>query len=396
LLRIKGHIWAKLLIVGGVVALLGLVVGHLSDGIGQADFRAYWSASYLLAQGEDFADDEMLLSVQRDTGFHRDYVMKTWNPPWILLWLIPYTWVAFDTAAKLWLLTNIGVLFFSMVIGWRLQFRTGELRKGWVWLPLLAAVLFPSTIVALLFGQVNLVVLGGLVGFLFFSTRQQEEAAGLALVLTTFKPHLVYLALPIILLHLIWQRRWRTLLVFGGLLAGSMMVVLYLRPTFLSDYLQGTTAGNLFAWETATFVTYVSLQMGWPWVRLIGIGLLPLAVAAWFYNKERLPLLLFVEIAVLISVITMPFGWSYDFVLLLLPMLRVFMWLAVGQWPLQERLALLLVLIITYLLYYQQRVVTPSELYFFWVPLVLTAVYGWVIWRQGYTMHKGGSEKANV
>jgi hypothetical protein len=380
------------LLVVGLVVLLGLSVGYIPEGIGQTDFRAYWSASYLLAQGENFADDDLLLSVQRETGFHREYVMKTWNPPWILLWIIPYTWLAFDTGAKLWLLTNIGVLIFSIIIGWRLPFPTGELRKGWVWLPLLAAVLFPSTIVALLFGQVNLLVLGGLVGFLFFSTRQQEEAAGLALALTTFKPHLVYLALPIILFHLLWQRRWRTLLVFGGVLAGSMMVVLFLRPTFLSDYVQGTTAGNLFAWETATFVTYVSLQMGWPWVRLIGIVLLPLAVAAWFYNKERLPLLLFVETAVLISVITMPFGWSYDYVVLLLPMMRVLMWLVIGQWSLLERLGLVMVLIVTYLLFYQQRVVSPSELYFFWVPLVLTAVYGWVVWRQERLGYKARSE----
>jgi hypothetical protein len=382
LVRVKTSKLSKLLLVIGLVVLLGLALRQLPEGVGRTDFRAYWSASYLLAQGENFADDALLMAVQQEWGFHREYAMKTWNPPWVLVWLIPYTWVGFDTAVSLWLLTNVGVLLFSIVAGWQMVAPDERVRRRWVWLPLLAAILFPSTIVALLFGQTNVMVLGGLVSFLLFLQRRQDWAAGVSLALTTIKPHLVYLALPIILLYLIWQRRWRPLFAFGGILLGSTIVAFLLRPEVLADYFQGTTDGNLFGWETATVVTYVSLQISWPWVRLIGIGLLPLTIGVWFYYRHRWPLLLVVETAVLVSVITMPFGWSYDYVVLLLPMMRLFMWLVVGQWPFIEQFSLILALTVTYLLFYQQRITTPSELYFFWVPLVLTAVYGWVIWRQ--------------
>jgi hypothetical protein len=386
LARVKTSKPGKLLLVIGLVVLLGLALRQLPEGIGQTDFRAYWSASYLLAHGENFANDALLMAVQQEWGFHKEYAMKTWNPPWVLVWLIPYTWVGFDTAVSLWLLTNVSVLLLSITLGWQLLVPDVQVRRRWLWLPSLAAVFFPSTIVSLMFGQTNIMVLGGLVAFLFFLSRQWDGPAGLALALTTFKPHLVYLALPVIVLYLVWRRRWLPLLACGGFLAGSTLVAMLLRPEFLSDYVHGTAAGNLFAWETATFVTYLSLQMEWPWIRLIGIALLPMAMGVWIYYGLQWPLLLVVEATVLLSIITMPFGWSYDYVLLLLPLLRVLWWLVDSQGGWLERIGLASILMITYLLYYYQRVVTPSELYFFWVPLVIAGVYVWVIWQQATRM----------
>ena len=374
--------WLRLAVILGSIALLWLAVAQLPPEMGRADYRAYWGASSLLAQGQNFTDDALLIAVQQEWGFYEEFAIKTWNPPWVLVWLIPYTWVGFDTAVSLWLLTNIGVLLFSIVAGWRMVVPDERIRRRWFWLPLVAAILFPSTLVALLFGQTNLMVLGGVVGFLFFLQREQPVAAGVSLALTTIKPHLVYLTLPIIFLYLIWQRQWRTLVAFGAVLLGSTVVAFLLRPTFLADYVQGTTSGNLFDWETATIVTYVSLQMGWQWVRLIGVGLLPVAIGVWLYYRHRWPLLFVVETAVLLSIITMPFGWSYDYVLLLLPLLRVLWWLVDSQGGWLERIGVASILVITYLLYYYQRVVTPSELYFFWVPLVMAGMYAWVIWRQ--------------
>lgn len=126
-------------------------------------------------------------------------------------------------------------------------------------MPLLAAILFPSTVVSLGYGQVNLLVLAGIVGFLAFYAKGQDIASGFALALITFKPHLVYLVLPIIVLHTWRKRRWRVSLAFLGLPAVSTLIVFLLRPTFLSDYFQGAIGGNLLAWEAATAVTYLSL-----------------------------------------------------------------------------------------------------------------------------------------
>ncbi|MFW5942905.1 MAG: hypothetical protein ACOCXI_13980, partial [Chloroflexota bacterium] len=45
----------------------------------------------------------------------------------------------------------------------------------------------------------------------------------------------------------------------------------------------------------------------------------------------------------------------------------------------------IIALVVTYVAYYYQRIATPSELYFFWVPVVIAVIYGWVAWRTAGT-----------
>lgn len=356
----------KWLGLGLLIVLLGFSLERLPITAGKIDFRAYWSASYLLARGENFADDNSLLTTERDlTGFQKDFAMKTWNPPWVLVWLLPYTWVQFDVAANLWLMTNIVFLLFSILVIWQLLFPINNVGAKWLWVPLLAAALFPSTIVSFIFGQVNLLVLGGLVGFLAFYAHGRDTASGLALALTMFKPHLVYLVVPIIILHSWRQHRWKVSLAFFGLLILSTVIVIVLRPTFFADYFQGTASGNLLAWETATTVTYLSIVTGWLWIRLIAVVLLPLTLLVWFYRGANWNLMYISQVGILASIITMPFGWSYDFVLLLLPLVQVLVWTITKTLLYNERLIILALLLIVYVLYYFQRIATPSELYFF-------------------------------
>jgi hypothetical protein len=374
----------KILIVLGLFTLFlaGFYLIDLPQNMGALDFRAYWSASYLLSQSENFSDDQLLLQVQKEfVALDEDFPIKTWNPPWVLLWVLPYAVLPFSLATKLWLLTNMLLLMFGILAAWSLVIESQPKLKSWVWLPLLAAIFFPSTIVALLFGQVNLLVFAGLVGFLFFYYRNQDVLAGFSLAFAMTKPHLVYLALPIIFLFVIRERRWWVLVVFSLALIISTAVVFLLRPTFIGEYLSSTTGGNLFAWESATLTTYLSIAWGWPWVRLLGLLLVPVVMIAWFFWRDRLNMLLWVEITVLLSVITMPFGWSYDYVVLLLPLCQIFAWLLIPIVKKREAILISFFLLIMYGLYYYQRIVSPSELYFFWVPLVIAGSYGWLFYR---------------
>ena len=352
--------------------------------IGQIDFRAYWSASYLLSHSENFGDDDLLRQVQREqTGFDREYAMKTWNLPWILVWFLPYALLSFEQAARLWFFTNLVVLQASMIGSWHVVTAVAPSQNKWGWiLPLLTAILFPSTLVALLFGQVNIMVLGGIVGFLYFYQRSQDISAGVALALTTLKPHLVYLALPIILLHLFLERRWRVLAAVTITVLGSTAVLFLLRPTFLSEYLSSTSGGDLFRWETATLTTYLSLHFNQLWLRLIGIPLVPLALFIWWRKRTQVIFHLTVQVAVLISIITTPFGWSYDFVLLLLPLTQLWAWLIGGLRTRWETAVVIITLIVSFLITYQQRVQTTSELYYFWIPLVIAALYAYTAYRR--------------
>lgn len=387
----KNLLFSTLALLGGFLLVVGL--GRLPTRAGKVDFRAYWSASYLLSQRENFASDDRLMEVQQEhTGWNTDYAMKTWNPPWVLVWLLPYASLEFNHAANVWLFTNIFALFFSVVSGWRI-YATQSPEQRWIWLPLLAAVLFPSTIVAMIYGQVNLAVLASLLAFLTLYQRSHDFAAGLALSVTTLKPHLLYLTLLVIMLDAFHKRRWG---VFAGLLSSlgvSTLVVFLLRPSFVAEYLASNTGNNLLAWETATLATFLSIQLGWVWVRFIGIVLLPVIAVWWIRNKDRLPFMTFVNVTLLLSIITMPFGWSYDFVVLLLPLMNILLWIVSSRSGLHllDRLVAAALLLGMYLVYYYQRILTPSELFFYWIPVVIAGIYFW-LYRRSHTSSPGDIE----
>jgi hypothetical protein len=169
-------------------------------GLGIADFRAYWSGSYLLSQGEDFSDPEKIYQVETElTGWTGDIVLYTWNPPWLLALLLPYIQFEFSQAAWLWLLTNITMVVTATFLVWHTLREPGQNKVLALAAPFVAFA-FAPTLVALAMGQVNTLVLMGLAGFIYFYRNERQFSAGVLLSLVMVKPHLVYLTLPIIFL----------------------------------------------------------------------------------------------------------------------------------------------------------------------------------------------------
>lgn len=192
-----------------VLLLFLLVSFPLPEELGAIDFRPYWSASYLFARGLDFGDLQALDQVERSlTGWQGAFTMQAWFTPLGHLILAPLTFFPFQPAAKTWLLINI--LCFS-ITAWLLSEELNRLR----WVALLVTFSFSATLTALFFGQVNSLTLLGLALFLFFERKGKEFWAGISLVLTLVKPHLVVLTLPTLILYLVWHKKWRALSGFG-------------------------------------------------------------------------------------------------------------------------------------------------------------------------------------
>lgn len=375
------YIFAGILIALFLFALWGPI--PVPSSIGRGDFRAYWSAAKLLSQSENFADAELLLQTEAEhTQWREDWAVITWNPPWLLALLLPYTAVSFERATWLWLLTNITMVFTGSVLVWRtLAVQTDSQRRSH--LAPIIGLLFLPTMIALLMGQVNTLVFMGLAGFVFFYNRDQLFVAGLCLILTLVKPHLVYLTVPIIFLHLLWTRRdYRALsgLIVG--LIGLTAVVFLLRPSFIADYTQTVSEGSLLAWETPTLGGILGASFGWQWAKLMGIMILPLTILLWWRNREQLNLNIWVQATVLISVITAPFGWGYDVIVLLLPLLQIIIWIAEGQFNRLEAFAWAAMLIGINLAAIYQRTFDISEVQTYWVPLALAITYFLAYYRQ--------------
>lgn len=368
------YLSAGLLIILFLFVLVGPV--PVPTTLGGRDFRAYWSAARLLSQSKNFADAEQLLQVEKEqTGWGPDYAVVTWNPPWLLALLLPYTAVPFARASWLWLLTNITLVFTGSILVWK-TLATQVRSQRWSQLAPIISLLFLPTLIAFLMGQVNTLVFMGLAGFLFFTKRDQLFVAGLCLVLTLVKPHLVYLTLPVIFLHLLWTRRdYRVLAGLMVAIVALTAVVFALRPSFLTDYTQTVSQGSLLAWETPTLGGILAYAFGWQWAKLMGIVILPLTVWLWWHYRKRFDLALWVQGTVLISVITAPFGWSYDVIVLLLPLLQIFIWIVEGRYNRLEAVGWTALLIAINLGAIYQRTFNISELQAYWLPIALAFTY---------------------
>lgn len=109
-----------------------------------------------------------------------------------------------------------------------------------VWLMALImiwALLFYPVARGVLLGQFAIFAFFALAGTLFLLRRDRDVAAGALLVLTTFKPTLVFLVIPFLIIWAIFQRRWRFVAGFVGTLAILILGSLLLLPTWISEWL---------------------------------------------------------------------------------------------------------------------------------------------------------------
>jgi len=356
-----------LLIVGVVIFLA--VPSQLPAKIGAVDFRPYWSSSFLLAHGQDFSDPSTVDNVERTlTGWSEPFTMYAWFAPTGNLVLLPYTLFPFTRAAYYWLLTNITIVFFSALLIWR-----NTTSRAWI--PLVATFGFSMTLLSLIFGQVNTLVVLGLALFLFFSELRRDYAAGASLVLTTIKPHLVILTLPLLLMDIMRRKQWRVFAGFTGALAGCALILFVFYSAWPISFWRLVTLGMDTARETPTISGLFVLAGDRIWGKWIWVVGLFVAVAVWWKRGKTWDRRALIDVSILAGMMIAPVGWSYDQVMLLFPLLRVLEWVVNGSLVRKDAIAVALVLVIADAITFYERILTPSEVWYFWVPLVVAVVY---------------------
>src|SRR5262249_23642734 len=139
-------------------------------------------------------------------------------------------------------------------------------------------------------GQISLLILLGLVGFLYFEKKGRDALAGACLALAAVKPHLVVLVGTAALLWALHGRRWAVLV--GGLIVGAVAtaIPLLFDPDIFSEYLHALKYDKPPSDHlTPTLATFLRLAFGEEraWVQY-----LPLAVAltwllSYWYCRRR-------------------------------------------------------------------------------------------------------------
>lgn len=350
----------------------------LPGRIGTTDFRPYWASSYLLGRGLDFSDPGLIDATERTlTGWNRDYTMSAWFAPTGNLVLLPFTRLPFARAAYYWLLINIAVIFTSALLLWR-----GPQSK--VGIALIAAFVFSMTLLSLIYGQVNTLVLLGLALYLHFTERQRPAAAGVSLVLTTVKPHLVILALPLLLLDALRRRQWRMLAGFGGALAGCALLLFALNPQWPIRFWRLVSGGMELVRETPTLNGLLVLAGEGAWGKWLWLPALLVAIAGWLLKGKGWQPRLLLDVSVTAGLVVAPVGWSYDQVLLLLPVWSMLGWATDGSLDRRDAFAVVLALLAANAVTFYQRIQTPSEVWFFWTPLIVAGVYAYAWWKNRF------------
>lgn len=293
--------------------------------IGANDFRAYWAASRLFLEGRNPYDQQNLWEMQHlHFQTDADSGLMVWNPPTVWIFLLPVAWLPGETARAVWLLVNVVLVLGSCFLLRQIYFPTRSIvALAFYWL---IAMTFAPVLVAILVGQITFLVLFGLTTALFFIKREQWFWAGVMLIFTTIKPHLVMLAVPYLLLYMAVQRKWRGWL---GLLTagGACLAILFaFRPAWIADF-------NLLLhhpptnWLTPTLggiMKLYGLGNGGQYLGFIFLLLLPILL------KRPAPLTVesAVSILTLITVPTTFFGWSFDQSILLAPIAQIVAWLS--------------------------------------------------------------------
>lgn len=368
-----------LLALVGLYLLLCAIPKPFSGQITKVDFQIYWAAAHLLSQSENFSDPERLFQLQHElTGWDEDtaQLRMTWNPPWLLTFLLPLTWLSFERASWVWFVNNILMVFGSVVLLWQLYAQKAKTQL-WVWLGILLAFFFIPTLTTLFIGQISTLVLFGLVGFWYCWRRGWAVPAGIFLALTTIKPHLVYLALSILLLELWWQRQWRVLAAFGLTLVLGTAVVFALRPTFMGEYLATFLWGNLSERTVPTLGFALSQLTGRSQFRFMGLLILPIVLLVWGSGRRRAATnwAIWLPSLVILSVITAPFGWSFDQVVLLVAVQPILVWLVAGELGRVPAGIILFFYLLTNALAFNQRLQGVRDDAFFWFPIAIGLLY---------------------
>ena len=358
--------YVAILILGVIIILFPV---SLPPGAGDWDLQAYWSSAYLFAHGQDFSDPVALGEIQHSlTTREAPETLYSWFSPIGNVILLPFTFISFTKAVYYWLILNVLIVFYSSILIW-------ENSDSHTWVPILAVFSFSMTTVSLVFGQINFLEVLGLALFLTLSKSNRPYLAGASLVLTTIKPHLVILTLPILLLDLLRKKEWKVLTGFGAALAVCFGILLAFYPPWIQSFWTVISSGMSTVRETPNINGLLVLLGEYNLGKLLWFLALLGGIIWWWKRGQAWHRRTFIDISVSAGLIVAPIGWSYDQIMLFFPILSLLSWAAKGELTKRVSKVVIAMLIIANLGTYILRSFTPSDVWFFWVPILVLGSY---------------------
>lgn len=289
------------------------------------DFVEYWASAKLLNAGQNPYSLTGVLQIESPLGWNKAIPLMNLSPPWALPLLLPLRFISSYSLA--WFIAE-AVLSALLACSVRILldiYSSGRpvFPQESRWGETVLAFTFYPALLSLKLSQVTTIVLLGFAGFLYFERRKQYGLAGAFLVLASIKPQLGYLIWIALLLNCLRPAEWKVLLSLGSGIGLFSLIALHMRPSAFADYLSLSQSGYLKAWPSALGglmrIPFGTSEGSFP-LQFVP----PVAGAIWllFYWyrhrarwcwSERMPML------ITVSLLTTAYGWMFDQVLLLIP-----------------------------------------------------------------------------
>jgi hypothetical protein len=304
------------------IALAGVLIyalfSHsqfLKANISERDSIAYWTAGDLLLHRQNPYDAATVLTLEAKLGYKENRPLVLRTPPWSLFMVIPLGMVNAFWAWILWIAFSVGSLLVSMRLCWKVYGRDGIPQNtflviGYTFAPL------PACLVA---GQMGLMLLLGIVLFLWLEPKR-PYFAGAALIFPFAKPHLLTLFWLAFVAWMFLRKKFAVAAGFTSALLVATAIPLAFDPKIFDDYLQmlrQASIGHEFIPALSGVVRLLFFRRFF-WVQFIPMAcgvLWCLRFCArnwshWDWRRQGLALMV-------ISVLTTPYSWLTDEVVLL-------------------------------------------------------------------------------
>ena len=310
-----------------VLVSLGWMLVRLSDPAltPHDDFISSWAAGRLHAAGRNPYDPDQVLAVQRAAGWTKPIPYLVWYPPWTMPLLAPFGLRPYATGRLLWFALHIATCVVSADLLWR-HYGGDPRSRALSWVVL--STFWPA-LIEVRTGQISALILLGLVGFLHFVRARRWAAAGACLPLVAIKPLLLHLFWIALLVWVIAERRWRVVLGAVGTTLALVALAVASNPSVVGQFVEMAKGGipqPLVSTPGTVLRLAVAARSGRDvsWLQVLPplVGVVWLAFhwrrceGAWEWRDEM-------PVVLLASLVTTAYGWIYDDIVLLVPVMQV-------------------------------------------------------------------------
>jgi hypothetical protein len=337
------------LVLLGLAALVAIlaIFGWPASQYRHNDFAGFWVGSRMLLDGADPYEFEQFLAMHRSIGSQGLAI----NPPGTAygypltaaLVFSPFALLPVEIAAPLWLVTQVTLASVALVLLGR-QLFPATFRRDMVALLGVGAACQPAWLLA---------AGGNLGGYLLAITAASSASrlagrpfvAGAIAGLLIVKPHPLLVALLIVALALPRRDALRALAGAAAVAGPILLATLALRPGWIGEFLLPFTriAGAPVPRSTLFGLVPSDLRAV---AIVIAIAIVASAVA--WARLRRPALALVIAVAVPVSLFVIPYGWSYDHLVMLVSAAVILA--LVADVPPPERTAVLTALAVVFVL----------------------------------------------